>query len=124
MQQLEETAGRAGIACERSSCLKPHGAFAPAREKSRGVWENLSATMTLAKTSTIYAEAERAASYITSLVRDEGYRYADIAVICNDMGLRGNVLRRTCERWGIPAFADRKRKVLHQPVVSFLLSFL
>ena len=70
------------------------------------------------------AEADRAAAYITELVRDKGFRYRDITVICNDMDVRGSVLRRTFERWGIPAFADRKRKVLHQPVVRFLLSLL
>ncbi len=89
------------------------------------IWENDRAEkITLIKTSNIYAEADRAAACVTGLVRDKGYRYRDITVICNDMDVRGGILRRTFERWGIPAFADRKRKVLHQPVVRFLLSFL
>ena len=75
-------------------------------------------------TSNIYAEADRAAAYIWQLVRDYGYRFADIAVVCNDTGLRTGVLRRTFVRWGIPVFIDQKRKVLHHPAVGFLLSLL
>jgi len=78
----------------------------------------------LAQTSGSFEEAESAAAYIQSLVRDQGYRYGQIAVLCNDMDGRGRMLRRAFERWDIPVFADQKRKVLHQPVVSFLLSFL
>jgi len=89
------------------------------------IWDSEPAEkITLVRASNIYAEADRAAAYITELVRDKGFRYRDITVICNDMDVRGGVLRRTFERWEIPAFADRKRKVLHQPVVRFLLSFL
>lgn len=80
--------------------------------------------ITIAETSNIYAEAERVAAHIIELVRDRNFRYRDIAVICNDMDVRGGILKRTFDRWGIPAFADRKRSVLHQPVVRFLLSFL
>ncbi len=75
-------------------------------------------------TSNIYAEADRAAAYILQMVREHGYRFGDIAVVCNDTGIRTGVLRRTFVRWGIPVFIDRKRKVLHHPAVGFLLSLL
>lgn len=89
------------------------------------IWVNTDEkNITLVEATSIYAEADRAAAHITELVRDKGYRYSDIAVICNDMDVRGGVLKRTFDRWGIPVFADRKRRVLHQPVVRFLLSFL
>lgn len=81
-------------------------------------------SVTLVEASNIYAEADRIAAHVTELVRERGYRYRDIVVICNDMDVRGGVLKRTFDRWGIPAFADRKRRVLHQPVVRFLLAFL
>lgn len=119
MDDLEKLAQAAGVGSSRQSI---RGAL------RRSIWNDpdtvLSQKITLVQTSNIYAEAERAAAFITQLVRDEGFRYKDIAVICNDMDVRGGVLKRTFERWGIPAFADRKRKVLHQPVVRFLLSFL
>lgn len=75
-------------------------------------------------TSNIYAEADRAAAYILQLVREHGYRFGDIVVVCNDTGLRSGVIHRTFVRWGIPVFIDQKRKVIQHPVVGFLLSLL
>ena len=75
-------------------------------------------------TSNIYAEADRAAAYILQLVREHGYRFGDIVVVCNDTGLRSGVIRRTFVRWGISVFIDQKRKVIQHPVVGFLLSLL
>lgn len=75
-------------------------------------------------TSNVYAEADRAAAYILQLVREHGYRFGDIVVVCNDTGLRSGVIRRTFVRWGIPVFIDQKRKVIQHPVVGFLLSLL
>ncbi|MGX8773584.1 MAG: PD-(D/E)XK nuclease family protein [Bacillota bacterium] len=116
MDNLKETAEAAGVAWNQEQIPHIH---------RDSIWEDDPAgKITLVKASNIYAEADRAAACVTELVRDKGYRYRDITVICNDMGVRGGILRRTFERWGIPAFADRKRKVLHQPVVRFLLSFL
>lgn len=77
----------------------------------------------LVEASNIYAEADRVAAHIMDLVRDRDFRYGDITVICNDMEGRGSVLKRTLDRWDIPVFIDRKRPVLHQPVVRFILSF-
>ena len=116
MDNLKNLAEGAGVAWKQEKIPHIH---------RDSIWEDDPADkITLVKTSNIYAEADRAAACVTELVRDKGYRYRDIAVICNDMDVRGGVLRRTFERWGIPAFADRKRKVLHQPVVRFLLSFI
>ena len=116
IDNLKDTADAAGVPWKQE----------PIEEYPRNsIWSGKPADeITLVRASNIYTEADRAAAYITELVRDKGYRYRDITVICNDMDVRGGVLRRTFERWEIPAFADRKRKVLHQPVVRFLLSFL
>ncbi len=80
--------------------------------------------ITLVTASNWYTEAERAAAYISSLVRDHGYKYGDIVVVCNDMEGRGNILRRTFTRWGIPLFVDKKRTVMHHPAVSCLLAVM
>jgi len=116
MDHLKDAADAAGVPWKQEPAAGPH---------RRSIWDDdPAAKITLVEASNVYAEADRAAAYITELVRDKGFRYRDITVICNDMDVRGSVLRRTFERWGIPAFADRKRNVLHQPVVRFLLSFL
>ncbi|MCQ2547296.1 MAG: PD-(D/E)XK nuclease family protein [Clostridia bacterium] len=98
-----------------------HNAKAIRIEKKR---REYNPAISLVEASNIYAEADRVAAHVTELVRDRGYRYSDITVICNDMDVRGGILKRSFDRWGIPAFADRKRRVLHQPVVRFLLAFL
>lgn len=74
--------------------------------------------------SDFYAEAETAAVKITELVREKGFRYRDIAVICNDAGVRGSVFRRVFDRYGIPLFVDRKRSIMHDPAVEFLFSMI
>lgn len=119
MDTLEELAAAAGTDCRRQPAE-----CAPRRSIWNAPNHAPAERITLVQATNIFAEADRAAAFITELVRDKGFRYQDIAVICNDMDVRGGVLKRTFERWSIPAFADRKRGVLHQPVVRFLLSFL
>ena len=82
------------------------------------------APLTLVATTNLYAEAERAAAYVLSLVREHGYRYGDIVVVCNDTDGRGSILARTFNRWGIPLFMDRKRTVMHHPAVGCLLAIM
>ena len=90
------------------------------------VWGCLDDTVpvTMAATSNIYTEAERAAAYILELVREHDYRFGDIVVVCNDMDGRGSVLARTFNRWGIPVFMDKKRTVMHHPAVGCLLAIM
>lgn len=89
----------------------------------KNVW-NIKNAVTIAETSNIYAEADKAAAYILGLVRDEGLRFKDIVVICNDTSVRTGILRRTFIRWGIPVFVDRKRKILHHAAVGLVLSLM
>ncbi len=72
----------------------------------------------------IYAEAETVAVEITELVRDKGLRYSDIAVICNDMDVRGAIFERTFKRYEIPIFMDRKRGLLSEPSVEFIFAMI
>ena len=116
--RLEEAAKEAGSSFEKLWI----------DNKRAGIWdvsdEERKERIELFETSDHHHEAERAAAYIKHLVRDEGYRYNEITVICNDTEGLGGMLARSLQRMDIPLFTDRKRQVLHQPVVSFLLSFL
>lgn len=89
------------------------------------IWsrEDPAGAITIAETPDLYSEAEAAAAYILDLAR-EGFRYGDIAVICNDMTGLGSILGRTLDRWGIPAFMDKKRTVLHHPAVGFVIALM
>jgi RNA polymerase sigma factor (sigma-70 family) len=66
--------------------------------------------ITLVRASSVYAEAETAASYVMKLVRDKGFAYRDIVIICNDKGPRAEIYKQTFSRYGIRLFADEKRR--------------
>lgn len=93
-------------------------------DSKKSIWNRKNPDVTLVAASNIYAEAERAAAYVLELVREHGYRFGDIVIVCNDMDGRGGVIRRTFGQWGIPVFVDKKRKVMHHPAVSCLLAVM
>lgn len=74
----------------------------------------------LVKAANMYSEAENAASYILALLRDEGLRLRDIVVICNDMEVRGPIIARVFEEYGLEVFADRKRPIMSSPVAVYI----
>lgn len=67
--------------------------------------------VTVIESANYYNEAESAAAYILHLVRDRGYRYRDIAVICNDADRRGAALEHAFGEYGLPSFVDKKRSI-------------
>lgn len=80
--------------------------------------------ITIVNAANIYGEAETAASYIISLVRDKGLKFSDIALICNNMENDQPVISRVFRRYGIPLFIDQKRKVAASSIVAFVMSAL
>lgn len=70
------------------------------------------------------AEAEFVLTEIVRLVRDEGYRYRDIAVITGDMATYGELLEETFDRADIFRFLDSKRDITRNPLVEFLRASL
>ena len=69
-------------------------------------------------------ELEQAARRIRSLVRTEGIRFGEIAVITGNMEDYGNIARHVFSRYQIPCFIDEKRNVLQNPFVEWILSAL
>ncbi|MCI5700512.1 MAG: exodeoxyribonuclease V subunit gamma [Lachnospiraceae bacterium] len=65
-------------------------------------------------------EVQAAATAIRRLVRREGYRYREIAIVTGDLKLYGNYVRQICGTEGIPYFIDEKRCVLNNPYIEFL----
>ncbi len=81
-------------------------------------------SITLCQAANFYGEAETAAARITQLIRDEGLRYRDILVICNDMETRASVIKRVFADYGITAFLDKKRDILHHPSIEFIAALI
>ncbi len=76
----------------------------------------------LVRAANYYSEAATAAQRIRRLVQEEGYRYRDIALICNDLPVRGSIARRVFKGYGMDLFLDQKRDVQASPAVAYILS--
>lgn len=70
------------------------------------------------------AEVEAAAREIIALCRDRGYRWRDIAVLLRDLDTYQLLLTSVFDDYGIPYFIDRKRTVMHHPLVELVRSAL
>ncbi len=68
------------------------------------------------------AEVVFAAREIQRLVREEGYRYYDIAIVTGDVGQYGRVMKRIFSQENIPCFIDQKKDILNNPFVEFIRS--
>lgn len=58
------------------------------------------------------------------LVREEKYRYQDIAIITGDISKYANILEGEFQRANIPCFIDNKRELLNNPYVEMLRAML
>ena len=65
-------------------------------------------------------EMEEAARRIHRLVRTNGMKYGEIAVITGNLEEYGNVASQVFERAGIPYFIDEKHTVLMNPFVEYI----
>lgn len=67
-------------------------------------------------------EMEETALMIRRLMREEGYRCRDFAVITGDMETYADHAARAFDKFDIPCFIDRKKSVFMNPFVEFLRS--
>ncbi|MFC4619629.1 helicase-exonuclease AddAB subunit AddB [Camelliibacillus cellulosilyticus] len=69
-------------------------------------------------------EVEQTAREIIKLVRDEGYRYRDIAVLTRDLTAYRDLAATIFRDYGVPAFLDQKRTMHHHPLIELIRSAL
>ncbi|MGB3367323.1 MAG: helicase-exonuclease AddAB subunit AddB, partial [Acidaminobacteraceae bacterium] len=74
--------------------------------------------------SSFDGEIERVASEIVTLVRDEGARWKDIAVVCSTFDSYESVIKRIFNEYQIPFFIDNKRTIMNSPLVKVIISSL
>ena len=67
---------------------------------------------------------ERLIPDILSLVRDEGLRYRDIAVVLGDMEEYGEMVVDTLSSKGVPCFLDSKKTIADNPFVEYIKASL
>ncbi len=113
--------------CERNAAIDglERGIFAvPVPKASEEEKAAARESVTMVASASVQAEAESAAAYIMSLVRDKGLRFREIALICNDQEERSEIIRQTFEEYGISLFVDTRRSILRHPVVGFVMSLI
>ena len=69
-----------------------------------------------------YAETEHTAAEILRLVREEGYRYRDIAVICGNGAAVSHIVKAVFDEYRIPYFSDETITLADHPIAMQLLS--
>ena len=69
-------------------------------------------------------ELDYAAARIKQLVRDKGFRYRDIAVLCTDPITYRSYIQNAFEKYDIPFFCDIPESILYQPLINFVISLL
>lgn len=69
-------------------------------------------------------ELQETARKILYLVREEGLRYGEIAVVTGDLAAYSSMARQVFEAVDIPCFIDEKHSVLMNPFVEYIRSCL
>ncbi len=87
-------------------------------------WGDRTEEIQLYAAGTPRAEADHIGREILKLVRDEGFRYRDIAVVTGNPEVYAPLMEETFARLSIPGFTDQKRDVLKNPFVEFLRALL
>lgn len=86
------------------------------------VYEEKCDNITLCKAADIYSECEYIACTAKKLIRENGYRCRDIAVIARDSSAYESPLRSALKKCGIPVFEDSRQPVDVSPVVALVES--
>ncbi|HWT26966.1 MAG TPA: 3'-5' exonuclease, partial [Mobilitalea sp.] len=68
------------------------------------------------------AEVSYVVREIKRLIREEGYRYQDIAVVTGDIELYAKTIKRSFSLAHIPCFIDYKKDILNNPFIELIRS--
>lgn len=63
-------------------------------------------------------------SEINRFIREEGYRYRDIAVVTGDVETYASIIEREFQKAGFPFFLDHKKDIRSNPFIELLRSML
>ena len=72
----------------------------------------------------VSSECEYVAEQILKLVKDEEYRYRDIAIVSGNMELYSADLKVIFQKYNIPVFIDEKKDISNNILMKFMISLL
>ena len=70
----------------------------------------------------IRAEVDAICIRIQDLIRERGYAYRDIAIVCGSLDSYSDILKRRFEELNIPSFIDKTRGIRLNPFTEYLKS--
>lgn len=88
------------------------------------VYEDEPKNMSMFQSRDTYGEIEQAACRIVDLVRDSGFRYRDIAILCGDEEEYRHIIEAVFSEYEIPYFTDRKIILSDHPIAMQLQSLI
>ncbi len=71
-----------------------------------------------------YSEIENVAKNIIKLVRDEKYRYNEIAIITKNIEQYSKIIKAIFNKYEIPVFIDEKKELSQNILVKYIISLL
>ena len=87
---------------------------------SRAKWEGEAPPIRLSAAEGVTAECEAAAARVLELVRDEGFRWRDIAIAVRGFEDYRGTLESVFEHYGIPLFTARRSELLQKPLPALI----
>ncbi len=69
-----------------------------------------------------YTEAEHISSKILDLVRENGYRFRDISILCSDTSEYSHILEAIFDEYEIPYYSDERIAISEYPIVMQILA--
>ncbi len=88
------------------------------------LWPGVISHIHLFAAANTYSEVENLAACLVGLARDEGWRWKDMAVVCQDLPGYGPNIKRVFSEYQIPLFMDEKRDIIDHPIIQFILASL
>lgn len=85
---------------------------------------SLADSITITACPTKQEEIAFAAGKIVRLVREQGLRYKEIAIVTNAMGAYEKSLRSILREYGIPCFIDSRREITSHPLITMVTALL
>ena len=92
--------------------------------RSRKTYREVPKEISLHISATPAEEVHFAARTICHLVREQGYRYHDIAIITGDLSVYDNYVKKIFPMYEVPAFVDQTRHILLNPCLEFVRGVL
>lgn len=88
------------------------------------VYKNKQSDISIHRCKDSMQEVDFTIQKILSLVREEGYRYRDIAVVTGDIGAYVPIIEKAFTKANLTFFLDYKKDILSNPLVEWLRSLL